>query len=63
MTIMEAQDRFLGRRFGVFNHFLYGNPSDGAAELNAHAKLDWDRCVSELDVNRLAKQLHEVKAG
>ena len=63
MTVSEAQDRFLSRRFGVFNHFLYGNPSDGANELNAHAALDWDKCVSKLDVQKLAAQLHEVNAG
>lgn len=59
----KAQDAFLAGRFGVFNHYLYGNPSDGAAELAARRPLDWNACVDSVDVKDLARRLHEVGAG
>ena len=59
----HAQDVFLSRRFGVFNHYLYGNPSDGAKELSARRPLDWNACVDSVDVRDLARRVHETGAG
>lgn len=61
--IRIAQDRFLSRRFGVFNHFLYGNPSDGVEQLRSQRPLDWNKCVDGFDVEDMARRLHEVGAG
>ena len=46
----KAQDAFLARRFGVFNHYLYGNPSDRAEDLFSRAPLDWNESVDSVDV-------------
>ena len=59
----HAQDVFLSKRFGVFNHYLYGNPSDGAKELSARRPLDWNTCVDSVDVRDLARRVHETGAG
>lgn len=61
--IRAAQDRFLSRRFGVFNHFLYGNPGDSVEQLRGRKALDWNGCVEVLDAEDIARRLHEVGAG
>jgi len=57
-------DWFRDRKWGVFVHYLYqlqNNPAtpnnDGVGETG------WDECVNDLDVDLLAKQLHEINAG
>ena len=45
-NIRAAQDRFLARRFGVLNCFLYGNPGDGVEETRNAQPLDWDQCIA-----------------
>ncbi len=59
----KAQDDFLRRRFGVFNHYLYGNPSDTAADFYSRGALDWNAAVDSVDAEDLARRLHETGAG
>lgn len=51
---------FFEKRWGVFNHFLYGSPGG----VNEYQKLcpDWNRRTEELDVEKLADQLHKMGA-
>ncbi len=61
MTLSEAKKRMQSRRFGVFNHFLYGNPG---SEMPTGADLtDWNARVELFDVERVAKEMHEIGAG
>ena len=60
MTIVEAKKRMQSRRWGVFNHFLYGNPSGLWENLDL---TDWNKRVELFDVERIAKDLHDVGAG
>lgn len=57
------QDAFLARRFGVFNHYLYGNPSDTGADFYGRTSQDWNECVNSVDVPDLARRLHDVGVG
>lgn len=59
----KAQDDFLTRRFGVFNHYLYGNPGDTAKDIYHQRVLSWNEQVDSFDVDDLARRLHEIKAG
>ncbi len=61
MTINEAKDRMRSRRWGVFNHFLYAAP--GPCVPDGCDVTDWNKRVDLFDVDRLAKDLHEVGAG
>lgn len=60
---MNPINRFHSRKWGVFNHYIYGvqnNPE------NAHSygkQLPWDEHVKEFDTELLAKTLHEMGAG
>ena len=60
MDINEAKNRMRSRRWGVFNHFLYGNPG-GLFE--KEDLTDWNRRVELFDTDRLAKDLYDVGAG
>lgn len=54
-------DRMFRKRWGVFNHYLYGNPGGGLpGQPEEH---DWNAQVDSFDVERLAKNLHDVGAG
>ena len=59
----KAQDEFLARRFGVFNHYLYGNPSDATCVLNGNSAAEWNEWVDSVDVKDLARRVHETGAG
>lgn len=59
----EAQDRFLIKKWGVFNHYLYGMLNGGPLRNPSGKKADWDTTVNEFDVELLAKNLHEMGAG
>lgn len=61
MTLAEAKKRMQSRKWGVFNHFLYGEPTTGI--LNPTHKSDWNARVELFDVERVAKDLHDVGAG
>ena len=54
-------DRLLARRWGVFNHFLYGNP--GSEMPQGKDIADWNEQVESFDVERVARDLHEIGAG
>lgn len=59
----KAQDHFYARRWGAFFHYL-DVQQNGSLVLNTVGKeTDWDECVNELDVKKLAKTLHEIDAG
>ncbi len=54
-------DRMLEKKFGIFNHFLYGDPGEGG-EVGL-VDYDWNARVAELDVQYIADQLHKMGAG
>lgn len=56
-----AQERMYSRKFGVFNHFLFGAPG---GSISADAETDnWNARVDSFDVQYVAKTLHEIGAG
>lgn len=59
----QAQDTMRTRRFGVFNHFLFGNPSDSVAQVREDPVAYWNAYVDGFDVEAVAKRLHDVGAG
>ncbi|MBQ3176282.1 MAG: hypothetical protein IJB52_00515 [Clostridia bacterium] len=61
MTIAEAKKRMQSRRWGVFNHFLYGEP--GSAMPGGPDLSDWNVRVDLFDADRVAKDLHDIGAG
>lgn len=61
MTLCDAKKRMQSRRWGVFNHFLYGAPTTGVLD-PAH-RSDWNARVELFDVERVAKDLHDLGAG
>jgi len=48
------------KRFGVFTHFLYGNP--GSTPVTGIDPYDWNARCNAFDTERLAHDLHEVGA-
>ncbi len=60
----DAKDLFRDRKWGVFCHYLYSLQNNPASVNNDGAgETDWNSCVNDLDVNLLARQLHEINAG
>ena len=59
----HAQDAFLARRFGVFNHFLSYRPGSEVRADIAEFVTDWNWCVDHFDVEAVAKRLHDIGAG
>lgn len=56
-------DRLYSSRWGVFIHYLDAVQNDPAHPSNMDVgKTDWDSCVNDLDVDLLARQLHECGA-
>lgn len=61
MSTATALDRLRARRWGVFNHFLYGAPgSDLPDRPDARP---WNDMVDSFDVERVARDLHDIGAG
>ena len=58
---MNGQERLYQRKWGVFNHYLYGAPSQ--TDKSTAADPDWNRRVETVDVERIARTLHETGAG
>ena len=61
---MHITDTMYNKKWGVFNHYLFNiqnNPNflnnQGAGET------DWNSCTADLDVEKIAKTLHEIGAG
>lgn len=59
----QAQDRIYARRFGVFNHFLYSCCCRLDRPTQAENSKIWNDLVDGFDVERVAKDLHDVGAG
>ncbi len=58
---MDITERLLKRRWGVFTHFLYGEP--GSQIPSEQEKRDWNQTVDNFDTDKLARQLKSVGAG
>ena len=56
-----AQDRLYSRKFGVFNHFLFGAP--GGSVPAEQAISGWNERCEAFDVRYAARTLHELGAG
>lgn len=54
---MDLTKKMYDKRWGVFNHFLYTKP------VGVEKTACWNKRVEGLDVERIAKQLHEIGAG
>ncbi len=65
-VLSPAQKRMYDRRWGVFNHFLYFEKNyevpEGVEPVQFHID-NWNKRVDMFDVERVARQLHEVGAG
>ncbi len=70
---MNAQDRFMQKKWGVFNHYLYYSekgyfiprpcsPEEENAALKKMAA-EWDEQTRAFDVERLAETLHRTGCG
>ena len=66
---MNAQDRMMERKWGIFNHFLYGSEKgythfrgDDPDEILEMAR-EWNAQVDSFDVEKLARTLHEIGCG
>ena len=66
---MNAQDRMMRRRWGVFNHYLYSSEkgytdfrASGSGEILKMAA-EWNEQTAAFDVEKLARTLHEIGCG
>ena len=57
----SEKEAMRARRWGVFNHFLYSLP--GSAMPEGEDTGDWNARCELFDVERLARDLHEIGAG
>jgi len=57
----QISDNLFQKRWGVFNHFLYGEP--GSTPRSNTDESDWNERVNALDVEKIASNLHEMGAG
>ena len=66
---MNAQDRMMRRKWGIFNHYLYGSEkgyTDYTGKEEAAVRLmaeEWCEQTESFDVDRLAETLHEIGCG
>ena len=66
---MNAQDRMMSRKWGVFNHYLYYSEkgyTDFRCENETAARLmaaEWNGQVDSFDVQKLARTLNEIGCG
>ena len=58
---MNSQDRMMNKKWGIFNHYLYGSRK-GATTSDEMAE-EWNEQVNSFDTERLAKTLHEIGCG
>ena len=58
--MMNGQDRLYSKKWGVFTHYLYATPS---APNRISGETDWNKRVDSVDVEKIARTLHEVGAG
>ena len=66
---MNAQDRMMSRKWGVFNHFLYGSEKgytdfrgQRPDEIRKMAE-EWNDMADSFDAGKLARTLHEIGCG
>ncbi len=60
----KATDRFLSKKWGVFNHYLIGMQNGSSPDRNPSGKItDWNTCVEEFDTEKLAFNLNKMGAG
>ena len=66
---MNAQDRMMSRKWGVFNHYLYGSEKgytdfrgQRPDEIRKMAE-EWNEMADSFDVEKLARTLHEIGCG
>ncbi len=60
----KATDRFLSKKWGVFNHYLIGMQNGSLLDRNPTGKItDWNTCVEEFDTEKLAYNLNKMGAG
>ena len=60
----EQRERMKAKKWGVMVHFLepiQNNPEMPHSE--GKGKLSWDEAVNSVDVEEIARQLHELGAG
>lgn len=58
---MNAQDRMMSKKWGIFNHYLYGS-AKGATTIEEMAE-EWNSFVDSFDTEKLADTLHEIGCG
>lgn len=62
--INPAIERFVSKKWGVFNHYLNGMQNGSWLPRNPTGKItSWNTCVNEFDAERLAYTLHRMGAG
>lgn len=57
---MDKTQKLVDATFGVFSHFLYGDPG---ADTDVPPAYDWNARVDAVDVDYIARTLHEMGAG
>ena len=65
---MNAQDRMMNKKWGVFNHFLYGSEKGytdykGETDEIRLMAAEWNEQVDSFDTDRLADTLHAIGCG
>ena len=61
---MAISDKMKDKKWGVFNHYLYNIQNNPTFPNNQGAgETDWHTCTEALDVENIARTLHEVGAG
>lgn len=64
---MNPQDRMLSKKWGIFNHYLYGSqkgyPYKEAHKYEKEMAEEWNERVNAFDVEKLAENLHEIGCG
>lgn len=57
---MDKTQKMVDAKFGVFSHFLYGDPG---SDTENPPDYDWSARVDAVDVDYIARTLHEMGAG
>ena len=66
---MNAQDRMMQKKWGVFNHYLYSSEKGYTDFRGEHPEIirkmaeEWNEQVDSFDTDLLAKTLHETGCG
>ena len=61
---MHITDRLYKKKWGVYNHYLQYLQNDTENPHNLkRGHLKWNECIDSIDVDLIARQLHEIGAG